>query len=790
MSSKAPSEALFMRRIAVVFAGALAIRLLHVWLLGRSPFFQALLGDARGYDEWARRIAGGDWIGSDVFYQAPLYPYFVGVVFTLFGHNLLALRIVQAIIGAASCGLLGLAGRRFFSERVGIVAGWALAVYAPAIFFDALIQKSVLDSFFLTLSLWLTGRLLDGPRDRRSWLGLGLAMGGLSLTRENALVFDAVILGWALIRTRVRLTSSAKATAVKKPDTTTARVQTTAGAAQTQASAEPPVVVSGISRTLASKAAVTSKGGRSKREKAIDRESPESFLRVNERVGFAATFLAGLAIVLLPVAVRNYAVAGGFYLTTSQFGPNFYIGNNPRADGTYASLRFGRGAPEYERTDATELAEHALRRTLTPAEVSSYWSDRALDFITGQPGAWLRLMGRKVALLVNATEMVDTEAQESHADWSWILRVGGWFGHFGVLAPLALAGLVLSWPVRSRLAVLYVMLAAYAASVLMFYVFARYRLPLVPMLLLFAASALATLPSWFRESTTTDRMRVLVPAALLAILCNWPVLSKPLMKAITETNLAVALQAEGATDAAATHYRRAIEIQPDYSPAYNNLGVLQRATGDVAGAIATYRRALSLEGDFPDAHYNLANALLAENKPDEAAEHFKVALQSIPDSAGAANNLGIALSAQNRPQDAVAAFRAAVAAEPNSAVAHRNLADALSAVGQIQESVAEFRRAIELDPKDPSAPYNLGVVLLQAGQPKEAVDAFNSAVRLAPESVDAHNNLGIALGSTGNLDAAIAEFKRALAIDSSSAEARRNLEMAQAARAETGGRRP
>jgi hypothetical protein len=36
--------------------------------------------------------------------------------------------------------------------------------------------------------------------------------------------------------------------------------------------------------------------------------------------------------------IRNYAVAGGFYLTTSQFGPNLYLGNNPRTDGTAGSL--------------------------------------------------------------------------------------------------------------------------------------------------------------------------------------------------------------------------------------------------------------------------------------------------------------------------------------------------------------------------------------------------------------------------------------------------------------------
>jgi len=445
------------------------------------------------------------------------------------------------------------------------------------------------------------------------------------------------------------------------------------------------------------------------------------------------------------------------------------------------SLRFGRGAPEYERTDATELAEHAVGRTLTPAEVSSYWTSRALDFVTGQPGAWLRLMGRKIALLFNATEMLDTEAQESHAEWSWPLRIGGLFGHFGLLFPLAIAGLILTWPDRSRLAVLYIMLAAYAASVVMFYVFARYRLPLVPMLLLFASAAVATLPEWLRSAGSRERAVVGGTVLAAAVFSNWPMLSKPVMMAITETNLAVALQASGMNDAAAEHYRRAIELQPDYAPAFNNLGVLQRASGNVDDAIRTYERALALKGDYPDAHYNLANALLQKGQPREAAEHFRIALRSIPDSAGAANNLGIALSAEDKPQDAVAAFRAAVAADPNAAVAHRNLADALASAGQVPEAIAEFERAIALDPKDVAAQYNLGVVLLQAGRTEDAVRALRAAVALSPRSVDALNNLGIALGSSGDLEAAIDQFQKALAIDASSTDARRNLEMAEQA---------
>ncbi len=765
----------FAARAAAIFAVALLIRLLHVWQLSRSPFFDALLGDAHGYDEWARRIAGGEWIGTDVFYQAPLYPYFLGVIYSLFGHSLVAVRIIQAIVGAGACALVGLAGARFFSPRVGTIAGVALALYAPAIFFDALIQKSVLDLFFLTLSLWLLGGLVDEPRTLQRWLALGLAMGGLSLTRENALVFVGAIAGWALTRGVTH--------AVNRTDDPTGVAPGFAG------------VASGFSRTRAkSGIGQTNAGSGSARTKDKSRKSApvsqEHLLSLQQRATFVTAFVAGLAIVLLPVAVRNYAVGGGFYLTTSQFGPNFYIGNNAQADGTYASLRFGRGAPEYERIDATELAEHALGRTLTPAEVSRYWTTRATDFITGRPGAWLALMGRKVLLLFNSTEMLDTEAQESHAEWSWPLRIGGWFGHFGLLVPLALAGLVLCWRDRRRLAVLYVMLGAYVASVLMFYVFARYRLPLVPLLLLFAAAGLAALPAWMRSATPALRGTLAAAVVAAAVFCNWPVLSKPLMMAITETNLAVALQDAGRTDEAAAHYERAIELQPDYAPAYNNLGVMQRAMGRVDQAIATYERALSLKGDYPDAHYNLANALLQQNRTHEAAEHFRIALRSIPDSAGAANNLGIALAAQDRPQDAVAAFRAAVAAEPSSAVAHRNLADALSSAGQLPDAIAEFQKAIALDPRDPAAPYNLGVVLLEAGRISEAIAALRTAVALAPESVDARNNLGIALGSSGDLNAAIAEFRRALAIDPSSTDARRNLEMAQQALAQpSGGRR-
>ncbi len=68
----------------------------------QAPFFSVLMGDARGYDEWAQRIAAGDWIGHEVFYQAPLYPYFLGAIYAVAGRDLLSSASCQAVLGSAA----------------------------------------------------------------------------------------------------------------------------------------------------------------------------------------------------------------------------------------------------------------------------------------------------------------------------------------------------------------------------------------------------------------------------------------------------------------------------------------------------------------------------------------------------------------------------------------------------------------------------------------------------------------------------------------------------------------
>ena len=144
---------------------------------------------------------------------------------------------------------------------------------------------------------------------------------------------------------------------------------------------------------------------------------------------------------LLPVAIRNYSVGGGFYLTTSQFGSNLYIGNHAGCRwhllvDSIRPRRAGIRAPGCDRGGRAGPWPHAH----AVGSVLATGPSRAIGFITSQPGEWLALTGRKIGLLVNRSEMLDTESQESYAEWSWPLRIGGWIGHFGVLVPLAVLG--------------------------------------------------------------------------------------------------------------------------------------------------------------------------------------------------------------------------------------------------------------------------------------------------------------------------------------------------------------
>ena len=122
-------------------------------------------------------------MGSGVFFVDPLYPYLLGALYWVFGHHLLVIRLLQAAVGVMTVGLVGYLGRRLGNPAVGNVAALMYALYAPAIFNDAEIEKTAFATFFLLVAVTQS---LRGTRT--AGLLSGVALGLATLCRANIIL--------------------------------------------------------------------------------------------------------------------------------------------------------------------------------------------------------------------------------------------------------------------------------------------------------------------------------------------------------------------------------------------------------------------------------------------------------------------------------------------------------------------------------------------------------------------------------------------------------------------------
>jgi tetratricopeptide (TPR) repeat protein len=639
----------------VIFGCAFLLWLGYLLQIKSIPLFYHLAGDGWTYDTWAQRIAAGDWLGKGVFYQAPLYPYFLGVLQSIVGHDLWLIRLVQITLGAASCVLIFLVGQRLFARETGIASGLIVACYAPAIFFAGLIEKSVLDLFLLSLLLFFLARSTDGQH-RIHWLAIGLVLGLFGLSRENALILVPVVLLWIGVRF----------------------------------SSEPVPV----------------------------------------RLRWMGLFVSGLLVVLVPVGVRNLAVGGEFKLTTSQFGPNFFIGNNPVADGTYESVRKVIGEIQLEGTDAARLAERALGRDLTPGEVSDYWFRKSWNYIRAEPADWLRLIGKKWLMVWNAREVEDSDDFYIYQRWSWLLSVFGSLNHFGILAPLAAVGL---WLTRNRwreLWLLYAITFAFALSVAFFYVFGRYRFPLVPVLALFAGAGVVTLATLYQQRAWRP---LIVAAGLLvasAMIVNWPIYGISGPGPGGYNNLANAYYKQGRINDATQTALKAIELQPGYGVAHYNLGNIYAAQGRFDLAQRHFEEALRLYPNYAELRSNLGQLMAERGDLEGGIQQFRKAIELNPALSGAQLNLGVALAKRGRMDEAMGPLQAVVRLAPESSEAHFLLGSVYAAQSRYDEAAKSFNEALRIRKDFAAAHEGLAQVLSLQGQKEEAAQHHQEALRL------------------------------------------------------------
>jgi Tfp pilus assembly protein PilF len=170
-------------------------------------------------------------------------------------------------------------------------------------------------------------------------------------------------------------------------------------------------------------------------------------------------------------------------------------------------------------------------------------------------------------------------------------------------------------------------------------------------------------------------------------------------------DLGLVYMAKERIDLAIHHFKKAVEIKPDYTPAKNSLGAAYLAQKKWDDAIACFKE---ITGDllYVTPHYPLSNmgwAYYNKKEYDLAKKYYKDALRIEPKFAIALSGLGKTYIATGRISKATAAFEKAIKNSPNSAELYLDLADAYRLSREYKKAFDAYSKVIELAPDSPLA---------------------------------------------------------------------------------------
>ena len=442
--------------------------------------------------------------------------------------------------------------------------------------------------------------------------------------------------------------------------------------------------------------------------------------------------LAGAAIPITVVTIHNLALSGEPVIVSYNGGVNFWIGNNPEYERTVA-IRPGR--EWIALTAKPRQAGHVGYRAQ-----SAYFFDKAFDWMKGNPGAALELIAHKTRLFFRSDEILRNQQIYPFRQESTILSLLLWIHGigfpFGLVLPLAAVGAMVtlvgrigyfrsgsrggshsrsgsedvgnfrsgstsasdsrSWSTgvshsRSEsadashfrsgsegLRFLLLIMVVYAASVIAFFVTARYRAPIVPLLLIFAAigleairGALSRLTGSLRTSPAPERSAA------------WR-----LVAALSATLVVAGVIANAGLPPMPTEFN---------SDAHSDLGYTYQVNGDGAAARREYERALELDPQNFEARNNLAGLLAEAGEWAPAVLQLRTILEQYPEDRKALANIGRIYLTMGRPYDAGASFDRLARLDPQDPVATAGLQSAHEMADRVEadEMAANPERFLE-----------------------------------------------------------------------------------------------
>jgi len=482
-----------------------------------------------------------------------------------------------------------------------------------------------------------------------------------------------------------------------------------------------------------------------------------------------ATFLFFPLLALLLLSVRHYQIEGGYSPLAMNPGFVFFEANNPLSTGQSAVVPPLVGqlmneianTPDNPHLSYRLLAKRATGTELSTADANRYWASMALNYIATQPRRWLRLELNKFFFIWHeyrrfdmlAAFNVDRILQRQH-----IPAVP-----FGLVAALALLGLIIATTEWRRYLLFYAVFAIQVVAMLVFYVSDRQRLLLLPVLVFFACAGtkyLLALP-W---RTRFAAMVACIAGSLMLSIPTDLMRDDPYIWDCDQRSNQYWMEAgrlrdignhEAAARAAALSFAAATWFE-DYSRPGN---IPFGTKGMAAQAVALWPE---LKRAGASANFDRGVLLLAAGELDGAERIFselhtngRIFDRGYLQSSRPEYYLGRIAFRRNNAATARVWFERGLANSPGEPFLLAQLA-AMTGKHEYRLSLQRFFGDIEAD-------WQIGVALFEQGRPAEAVQHLERFTQAIPELRRGSIYLAAAYGASGEIAKGVDAYWQATA---------------------------
>lgn len=167
----------------------------------------------------------------------------------------------------------------------------------------------------------------------------------------------------------------------------------------------------------------------------------------------------------------------------------------------------------------------------------------------------------------------------------------------------------------------------------------------------------------------------------------------------------------GDNETAESCCRQALALDPKLAAGHYNLGIALRSQGKFAEACQSFRRATELQANYSDAMDALAHAYISLYDWPAAAQVMNAIISIWPQKAEMRSDLGMVYQAMGRMQDAIAAYESALKINPRLISTLNSLGSAYLGQGDFEQAERCYRQCLAARPADLRARSNLLMLL-------------------------------------------------------------------------------